>query len=141
MNTANTASTARTIWMALLTSVALYQVVLAKLLSVPAASAAPDFLQAASTIALALSAVQTVVIWRLRSSFDPTPDMPPPQRLQQVFTSFIVRCALAEAIALYGFVLAMLAREWSRGGLFFVWGAVLLILQRPRAEDFSLDIP
>jgi Na+-driven multidrug efflux pump len=128
---ADRALVARVVWAALLVAVVMYYVVLTQVLRAAPGDADVPLASQLRTMLLGLAAVQTVAVWIAWSRLA-TPPEDKGGGVQRAFTVHIVCWALAEAIALYGLVLGLVARRVEP--LFFVWGFVMLVLLRPRAE-------
>ena len=132
-------STARIVWIAMLSAVGAYVVVLAALLGSDATPAvAVDVTMLRRVLMLTTVGLVAAVFWIRRglplAAFGterPTPDA------QSVTTTYIVCWALSEAVALLGLVLGLLARNVGEAYGFFVVAAALLVWQRPRAEHFA----
>ena len=78
-----------------------------------------------------MGGAQTVAVWIAWSRLA-TPPEDDGGGVQRAFAPHIACWALAEAIAIYGLVLGLVARRVEP--LFFVWGFVMLVPLRPRAE-------
>jgi hypothetical protein len=63
------------------------------------------------------------------------PAAPRPEQLQLRQAGYIVAFALAEAIALNGFVLRVLGYSWAQSAPFFIASILLFVLLLPRAAE------
>lgn len=122
---------ARVIWAALVVAVVLYYAVLVHVLRIAPEGADLPLANQLRTMLLGLAAAQTLAVWIAWTRLA-TPPGGNGDGAQRAFAVHIICWALAEAIAIYGLVLGLVARRVE--SLFFVWGFVMLVLLRPRAE-------
>ena len=133
---------ARIVWGALLGATMLYYVVLTLLVSGQAGGAANrSVVETVRTILFLLAAGQSAAAWfiyrRLRAA-DSLPTQPPRTRDPgRAFALYVTAWACSEGIALYGLLIGLIAHEARGASVFMLWSAALLLLLRPRPEDFG----
>ena len=131
-------TTARIIWGALLSAVALYYGALEVLLSTSDGRHGALMVSTLQPILVVVAVIQTVTIWVVWRRIGPTDRVryPATPNSPQVLGSYVVCWALGEAIGLYGFVLGVLGRNGAAAVPFFLLAGALLLMLRPRLHHF-----
>lgn len=133
-----TFQTARIVWLAFLTAIGLYGVVLVLVVGDGAGGASLPQLRTLLTGLAIGSGVAAWAAFRRVARIEPAVGAAPIDEadLQRRLGFALLSWAFAESIALYGFVLAMLERRPSVAIAFFACGALALLAARPRPELF-----
>jgi hypothetical protein len=125
----------RTIWMALLASIAIYFLVA---LHAPARSeGTPVMLFALAATSFALAVVVFVIRRKMLAATEALAASHPDDKvaLSRWRTAYIIVWALCEMIAMYGLVLRYLGFSIFQAAPFFASGFLLILLQGPRRPE------
>ena len=138
---------ARVVWAVLLAAVAVHYGVLLVLVRGGQPTSSSVLTSLLLPLLLVIAALQSAIVWFVRRRFlavavEPV-SIPGEQRTDptRIFSLHVVCWGLAEAIAVFGLVLGILARDLDTPAVFFVWSAGMLLALRPRAEHFHAVTP
>jgi hypothetical protein len=128
------ALTARLIWGSLLLAVVAYWALLTAL--VPSRPDTDRLVPTVEATFLAVAAALTLVVWALHPRGEPAAPAADAsgREAHAPLVRYVVCWALSEAIALFGLVSGLVARDAAAGTGLMLWSLALLVALRPRRD-------